>query len=423
MTLSEELKWRGFINQTTLTDLSALDRSEKITFYHGFDASAPSQTIGNLAAMMMDLCFLRHGHNAIVLAGGSTSLVGDPGGRDSERQMQSVDTIANNIEKAKIQIQKIYRDYTFTIVNNLDWTKDVTIIDFLRDIGKHFNVGEMVKRDYIKDRIGGNGITYTEFSYTLLQGFDFLHLYDTYGCTLQIGGSDQWGNCLSGVDLIRKKREAEVNVITLPLIINRSTGKKFGKSEAGAVWLDAEKTSSFEMYQFWLNVDDESVQDYIKIFTEIDKYEYNNLIEEFNKDRASRFAQKYLAFEVTKLVHGVEEAWKAKELSESLFEKKEINIEDIPKENEVYLDDKDFLISWDQNGIESKHINLLETLVNHGLLPSKREVRTQIDSGAIWYQHSNKILVKADLLLNVKHVDTEFIIRIGRKKYYKIIVK
>lgn len=413
MTLSEELKWRGFINQTTYTDLSTLDKEDKITFYHGFDASAPSQTVGNLAAMMMDLCFLRHGHNALVLAGGSTSLVGDPGGRDSERQMQSVETIAENVNRAKVQLQKIYKDYKFTLVNNLDWTKDVTIIDFLRDIGKYFNVGEMVKRDYIKDRIGGNGISYTEFSYTLLQGYDFLHLYDTYGCTLQLGGSDQWGNCLSGVDLIRKKRGVESNVITLPLIINKATGKKFGKSEAGAVWLDPEKTTPFEMYQFWLNTDDESVQDYIKIFTEITKEEYDNLIIQFNENRSTRFAQKYLAFEVTKIVHGVEEAWKAKEQSESLFDKK-ITIENL----EGFSDLEIKLFSFDKAKYskDDKLLVLIEDLVSNQILSSKRMAREFLENGSIYidYEKVDEEILERALTKKA------FILRIGKKSYYKI---
>lgn len=413
MTLSEELKWRGFINQTTYTDLSTLDKEDRVTFYHGFDASAPSQTVGNLAAMMMDLCFLRHGHNAIVLAGGSTSLVGDPGGRDSERQMQSIETISENVERAKLQLQKIYKDYKFTLVNNLDWTKNVTIIDFLRDIGKYFNVGEMVKRDYIKDRIGGNGISYTEFSYTLLQGYDFLHLYDTHGCTLQLGGSDQWGNCLSGVDLIRKKRGVESNVITLPLIINKATGKKFGKSEAGAVWLDPEKTTPFEMYQFWLNTDDESVQDYIKIFTEITKEEYDNLIIQFNEDRSTRFAQKYLAFEVTKLVHGVEEAWKAKEQSESLFDKK-ITIENL----EGFSDLEIKLFSFDKAKYskEDKLLVLIEDLVSNQILSSKRMAREFLENGSIYidYEKVDEEILERALTKKA------FILRIGKKSYYKI---
>ena len=191
MTLSEELAWRGMINQTSFSDISAIDKG-KIVFYHGFDASAPSQTVGNLAAMMVDLVFLRHGHKAIVLAGGATSLIGDPGGKDKERPMQTIETINTNVTAAKNQIKKIYREHDFTLVNNIDWSKKINVLDFLRDVGKYFNVGEMVKKDYIATRIGEGGtwISYTEFSYSLLQGLDFLHLFQEYNCTLQIGGSD-----------------------------------------------------------------------------------------------------------------------------------------------------------------------------------------------------------------------------------------
>ncbi|MEK7153917.1 MAG: tyrosine--tRNA ligase, partial [Patescibacteria group bacterium] len=254
MTLSEELEWRGFVNQSTFADLKELD-TKKWAFYHGFDASAPSQAVGNLAAMMFDKVFMRHGHKAVILAGGATSLIGDPGGKDSERPMQTEQTISFNVHKAEEQLNRIFSGHDFKLVNNLDWTKDLKVIDFLRNIGKHFSMTPLVQRDYIAKRIGedGAGISYSEFSYTLLQGMDYLHLYDEFGVTLQLGGSDQWGNCLSGVELVRKARGAEAHVITLPLIMNKATGKKFGKSEEGAVWLDPERTSPTQFYQFWIN--------------------------------------------------------------------------------------------------------------------------------------------------------------------------
>ena len=200
MTLSEELQWRGFVQQTTLRTLSDLDKKKQV-FYHGFDASADSQTIGNLAAMMFDKVFMRHGWKAIILAGGATSLIGDPGGKDKERVLQTEETIGANVKKAEQQLKKIFGDKDFTLVNNIDWTKGMTVLDFLRDIGKHFSMTPLVQRDYIAQRIGegGAGISYTEFSYTLLQGMDYLHLYDNYEVTMQLGGSAQWGNCLSGV--------------------------------------------------------------------------------------------------------------------------------------------------------------------------------------------------------------------------------
>lgn len=329
MTLSEELQWRGFINQTTFKDLTELDR-QKFTFYHGFDASAPSQTVGNLAAMMFDKVFMRHGHKAILLAGGSTSLIGDPGGKDSERVLQSEETIAHNVAMAEEQLKRVFRGQEFTLVNNLDWTRDMKVLDFLRDIGKHFSMTPLIQRDYIAQRLGegGAGISYTEFSYTLLQGMDFLHLYDNYGVTLQLGGSDQWGNCLSGVELIRKVRGAETHVITLPLMINKATGKKFGKSEEGAVWLDPKMTSPYKYYQFWLNADDEGVEGYLKVYTELDKPTVDRVMSDFHADRAGRAAQKALAYESTKLVHGQEQADRQVRIAEAVAAQSLVNLDD-----------------------------------------------------------------------------------------------
>ncbi len=328
MTLSEELKWRGFIKQTTLDNLFVLDE-QKLTFYHGFDASADSQTIGNLAAMMLDRVFMRHGHKAVILAGGATSLIGDPGGKDNERLLQDETTIAQNIAKTEEQLKRIFTGHEFTLVNNLDWTKNMSVLEFLRDIGKHFSMTPLVQRDYIAKRLGegGSGISYAEFSYTILQGMDYLQLYDKYGCTLQLGGSDQWGNCLSGVELIRKTRGAEVNVITLPLIINKATGKKFGKSEDGAIWLDPDKTSVYKFYQFWLNVDDAGVRDYLKVFTELNKEAVATVITDFERDQSTRLAQKTLAYEVTKLVHGKEKADAVRRASNVLFGSAKFNLQ------------------------------------------------------------------------------------------------
>jgi len=376
MTLSEELSWRGFINQTTLTNLTALD-TEKWTFYHGFDASADSQTVGNLAAMMLDRCFMRHGHSPIILAGGATSLIGDPGGKDAERPLQSEETIAINVAKAEAQLQQIFRGYDFQLVNNLDWTRELTVISFLRDIGKHFSMTPLIQRDYIAKRIGeeGDGISYAEFSYTILQGMDYLYLYDTYGCTLQLGGSDQWGNCLSGVDLIRRARGAETHVITLPLIINKATGKKFGKSEDGAVWLDPTKTSVYKFYQFWLNADDKGVEGYLKIFTELDKEAIDSVMKEFKKNKKDRLAQKTLAYAVTTLVHGEEKAEAAKIASEVLFG----GADPGALGAEEYQ-----LLKGELPVVQAgKGDNLLQVLVEAGLASSNTEANRFLDEGAI----------------------------------------
>lgn len=319
MTLSEELQWRGFVSHSTLADLKVLDKGPR-TFYHGFDASAPSQTVGNLAALMFDKLFLRHGYKAVMLAGGSTSLIGDPGGKDKERPLQSEETIAANIKGAQAQIKQILRGHDIELVNNLDWTRDMRVLPFLRDIGKYFSMTPLVQRDYIANRIGegGAGISYTEFSYTILQGMDYLHLFDTKGVTLQFGGSDQWGNCISGVDLIRKARNAEVDVVTHNLIINKSTGKKFGKSEEGAVWLDPGLTSPTQFYQFWINADDAGVEEYLKIFTELDKDRVDQILSEHQADPGARHAQVELARAVTTIVHGEDQMRQAELVTQFL---------------------------------------------------------------------------------------------------------
>lgn len=374
MTLSEELIWRGFVNQTTIQDLKQLDEGPR-TFYHGFDASADSQTIGNLAAMMFDMVFMRHGYKAILLAGGATSIIGDPGGKDSERDAQAIETIEYNVARAKKQLETLFNGQEFTLVNNLDWTKNMTVLDFLRDIGKHFSMTSLVQRDYIANRIGegGSGISYTEFSYTLLQGMDYLHLFDTKGVTLQLGGSDQWGNCLSGVELVRKARGATVDVITLPLVINKATGKKFGKSEDGAVWLDAEKTSVYKFYQFWLNIDDNGVIEYMKIYTTLSKEEIDGIEAAHLADPSARIAQQRLAQEVTKIVHGEVKAASAGRVTNVLFGG--IAFSD--------LDEDDIAVLAKEIPTALPGASLVSVLVDAGVASSKGDARRLIDGGAI----------------------------------------
>lgn len=375
MNLSEELQWRGFVNQTTFSDLRELD-NKKWAFYHGYDASADSQTVGNLAAMMMDKVFIRHGHRAIILAGGATSLIGDPGGKDSERPLQDEATIAHNIEQAKTQFKIVFGEGNFVPVNNLDWTRDLKVLDFLRDYGKHFSMTPLVQRDYIAKRLGegGAGISYTEFSYTILQGYDFLHLFDEEKVTLQIGGADQWGNCLSGVDLIRRTRGAEVHVITLPLVIDNATGKKFGKSEGGAVWLDANKTTPYKFYQFWLNVDDGGVESYLKIYTELGKPEIDEIMRQFNADRSRRVPHRTLAYHVTKLVHGQGQADKQERIAEA-----------VAKQDIAVLDDSEVAILGEEipRATAAPGQELADILVRTGLSASKTEARRLISENAI----------------------------------------
>jgi tyrosyl-tRNA synthetase len=375
MKLSEELKWRGLINQTTYPDTSVLDDS-KVTFYHGFDASADSQTVGNLAGMMLDRLFMKHGHHGIILAGGATSLIGDPGGKDIERPLQDEQTIAANVARAEEQLKKVLRGYDFQLVNNLDWTRDLSVIDFLRDYGKHFSMTPLIQRDYIAKRLGagGSGISYAELSYTVLQGMDYLHLFEKHGATLQLGGSDQWGNCLSGVELIRKVKGAETHVLTLPLIINKATGKKFGKTEEGAIWLDPAKTTPFDFYQFWLNTEDEVVEDYLKIFTEIEKEQLERLMLDFNNDRAGRLAQKTLAREVTKLVHSEGIVKEIEDAAGAAYGGSELNAESISL----------LKAQLPVGRATSGQTTLVEALVATGLAVSNSDARRVIADGGAY---------------------------------------
>ena len=321
MKLSEELKWRGFWNQTTFQDSKVLD-GEKRTVYLGADPSADSLHIGHLSVYMMVRRFLDHGHKVVLLIGGGTGMIGDM--RDTEeRQLLSPKIVAKNTEALKSQVSKLFAGQDFEVVNNADWLSKIELIPFLRDIGKNFNMAELTSRDFFKSRINnGSGLSFAEFTYTLLQGYDFWYLHKNNGVSLQIGGSDQWGNLLSGVNLIRKKEGAEVFAMTAPLLINRSTGRKFGKSEGGALWLDASKTSPFKMYQFLLNSDDQSVFEYLKILTTISKEEIETIEKKHQENQHLRIAQKALAKNVVEIVHGEEVAKNVISATEVLFARK-----------------------------------------------------------------------------------------------------
>lgn len=372
MTLSEELQWRGFVNQTTFADIA--DVTSPRTLYWGVDPSADSMHIGQLAMAMMIRTFMEHGHKAILLVGGATGMVGDPGGKDKERELKTVDEITHNSAGISNQYRTLFADLPFEMVNNYDWFKDIYYLDFLRDIGKYTSLTQMLDRDFIASRIGegGSGISYAEFSYALIQGYDFLHLFRHHNVTLQIAGSDQWGNSVAGVDMIRKIDGGEAHVWTAPLIVDKSTGRKFGKSEGNAIWIDPLKTSVYRFYQFWLNVDDVGAADYLKIYTRITPREYDLLMEEFNSKPAGRAAQKYLAYEVTKLVHGVDRAENARNITSTLFG-------DTPFE-QLLPEELDMLALEIPTTSAS---NVLDALTMTGLVTSNSEARRLVDSGAI----------------------------------------
>lgn len=373
MTLSEELQWRGFVNQTTYKELSTLD-GEPITFYWGVDPSADSMTIGNFAAAMMVRHFIDHGHKAILLVGGATGMIGDPDGKRDERNLKTLDEIAKNKAGISAQYKKVFDGKSFTIVDNYDWFKDVNYLDFLRNIGKHMSMTQMLDREFVQSRIGegGAGISYAEFSYSLIQGYDFLHLYRTHGATLQVCGADQWGNSITGTTLIRKLEGAEAHVYSTPLVINKATGVKFGKSEGGAIWLDPGKTSVYKFYQFWLNADDEGVADYLKVYTLIQPDEYEALMKEFKADPSGRAAQKYLAYEVTRLVHGEAAAEQARNVTAALFSGTPFS---------DLLDEEIDMLAQEIPTASSSHV--INALTTSGIVASNSEAKRLIDGGAI----------------------------------------
>ncbi|MBX4201267.1 tyrosine--tRNA ligase [Candidatus Saccharibacteria bacterium] len=318
MSLSDDLAWRGLIKDKTFDSNKWLDTPK--AFYWGVDCSSDSLTIGNLAPLMLARRLADAGWKPILLVGGATSLIGDPGGKDEERPLLSRETVQHNVDAIKQQVARLFGGKQFTPADNYEWFKDVGYLEFLRDIGKHFSVTELMQRDFVAERIGedGTGISYAEFSYSLIQGYDYWKLYSQHKTELQIGGSDQWGNMLSGVSLIRKKESKEVHALSMPLVVNKATGKKFGKSEEGAVWLDTKKTSPFKFYQFWYNSSDKDAPDYLKIFTLLSKDKISELSES-SQDSAQRIAQKTLAYEVTAIVHGKDQADRQKNISQALF--------------------------------------------------------------------------------------------------------
>ena len=372
MQLSEELKWRGFWNQATFTDDERID-SGNFTLYLGTDPSADSLHVGHLAVYMMVRHFLERGHKVFLLVGGGTGMIGDM--RDTEeRSLLSYAEIEHNKRALKAQVSQIFAGRDFTLVDNADWLGNLELLPFLRDIGKNFNMAELTTREFFKARIAnGKGLSFAEFTYTLLQGYDFWHLFKHHGVNLQIGGSDQWGNLLSGVELIRKKENAEVYAMTAPLLINKSTGRKFGKSEGGAVWLDENKTSVYKFYQFWLNVDDESAIEYMKIFTMLDRDTIEAIAENHAVNPGARSAQKVLAREVTDIVHGVNRRESVERVTEVLFGGGDFR--------QLSDDDLDTLVK--EIPRVDVGVGVIEALVISGAVSSNGEARRLLKSGAI----------------------------------------
>jgi len=374
MTLSEELIWRGFVNQTTYTDIIELDKSP-VSFYWGVDPSADSMHIGQLAMAMMIKHFINAGHNATLLVGGATGMIGDPDGKSEERDLKSDDELQRNIAGISQQYRDLFEGLSFDVVNNYDWFKGIGFLNFLRDVGKYVPMSQMLGREFVQSRLGdeGKGISYAEFSYSLIQGYDFLHLSREKGITLQVAGADQWGNSIAGVDLIRRIDGKDAHIWTAPLIVNKTTGKKFGKSEDGAVWLDENKTSVFKFYQFWLNTDDAGVVDYLKVFTMLNKDEIASIEQQISENPSAREAQKRLAREVTKIVHGEARTASVERVTSALFGGSDFH--------ELSSDDLDVLageIPTAQLGT-----SLIEVLVGTENASSNGDARRLIEGGAI----------------------------------------
>ncbi len=376
MTAAEELAWRGFVNQTTYKDVSVFD-GEPITFYWGVDPSADSMTIGNLAAAMMVKCLVKHGHKPVLLVGGATGLIGDPDGKENERNLISIEDIERYKTGIVGQYQQLFGGAELTIVDNYDWFKTMGYLDFLRDVGKHVPMRQMLARDFVGTRLGdgGSGISYAEFSYVLIQAYDFLYLHENYGVTLQVCGSDQWGNSIAGVDLIRRKTGHETHVYSTPLVVNKTTGKKFGKSEDGAVWLDPAKTSPTQFYQFWMNADDAGVEDYLKVFTEFDSETVAAIMVEHIAQPHLRVAQTRLAEAVTTLVHDQASMELARAVTQYLTGKTDIGEADDHAVEEVRHNLA--------NHKTSEQGSIVEALVATGLASSNTDARRFVAENAI----------------------------------------
>ncbi|MGX7200551.1 tyrosine--tRNA ligase [Enterococcus nangangensis] len=413
MDILTDLTWRGAINQQTDADGLAkwIEEQKSISLYCGVDATGDSMHIGHLIPFMIMKRFQLAGHHPYILIGGATGAIGDPSGRNSERTLQTMEDVNRNAASLTSQMKKLFgKDANVTMVNNYDWLSKISLLDFLRDFGKNFNVNTMLAKDVVASRLEV-GISYTEFTYQILQSIDFLHLHKHHHVSLQIGGSDQWGNITAGTDLIRKVLGSEEKVfgLTIPLML-KADGTKFGKTAGGAVWLDAEKTSPFEFYQFWLNQDDRDVVKYLKYFTFLDKEEIDALEQEVATQPEKRVAQRRLAEEVTRFVHSDEDLAEAQKITAALFTGA---IQDLTA-SEI----KQAFGKMPTVDITAEPTNVVELLVATKIEASKRQAREDVTNGAITI-NGERVTDVAALIDPSAHFDGEFVvIRRGKKKYF-----
>jgi tyrosyl-tRNA synthetase len=427
MNFVEELKWRGMIHDIMPGTEELLNR-EVTTGYIGFDPTADSLHIGHMVQVMLLVHFQRAGHVPVALVGGATGMIGDPSGKSEERNLLDEATLRSNQDGIKKQLAKFLdfqsdRKNRAIMVNNYDWMKEYSFLGFIRDIGKHITVNYMMAKDSVKKRVGSDakeGMSFTEFSYQLVQGTDFLHLYNNYGCRLQMGGSDQWGNIVTGTELIRRKTGGEAFALTCPLI-TKSDGSKFGKTESGNVWLDPEKTSPYHFYQFWLNVSDEDAAKYIRIFTLLGRTEIENLASEHSKSPHERILQKRLAEEMTMMVHSREELEAAVEASQILFGRG--TTESLKKMSEnTFLSVFEGVPSFDiKKEIIDAGISFTDLCAEHSqVFASKGELRRLIQGGGVSLNKEKvddpEMTITHSLLLNRKYL----LVQKGKKNYFLI---
>ena len=420
MNLFEELEWRGLVFDHTEGTKEVLAK-EKVTGYIGFDPTAASLHVGSLLPMMVLARMQRCGHTPIAIAGGGTGLIGDPSGKTAERKLLTAEDVEANLVGIKEQLSRVLdfdaKENPARIVNNADWLTVIPFVEFLRDIGKHFTVNQMLARESVKRRLEQEeGISYTEFSYMLLQAYDYLVLYDRYNCTLQMGGSDQWGNILSGIELVRRLRGGKAYGLVSPLVTT-STGVKFGKTEAGAVWLDAKLTSPYRFYQFWLNTADQDVLHYLKYFTWLGPQEVGELAEKLKTQPEKREAQRALAVAVTNIVHGVTELEKAQRASQVLFggEIAGLSADEVL---DIFNDVPSSELQTEQ--LAGNGLLLTEVLVTSGLAPSKAEARRLVGGGGVYLNNIRMTDDKTSVTLDHSVEGRFFVLRKGQKQYHLV---
>ena len=421
MDLIKELTWRGLIHDI-MPGTEELLNKEMVTGYVGFDPTADSLHIGNLVPITLLVHLQRAGHRPLALVGGATGMIGDPSGKSSERNLLDLDVMRHNLDCQAKQLEK-FLDFdcgenSAKVVNNYDWFKDINFLDFIRDTGKHITVNYMMSKDSVKNRLAGEGMSFTEFTYQLIQGYDFYHLYKNENCKIQMGGSDQWGNIVTGTELIRRKAKGEGFALTAPLI-KKADGTKFGKSEGGNVWLDAKRTSPYKFYQYWLNSSDEDAEKYIKVFTLLDEATINDLISQHKEAPHLRILQKRLGEELTKKVHSEEALQTAIEASNILFGK-------ATADSVKNLSEDDFLSIF--SGVPQGELSnwngmsITDALAESGFLKSKSEARRALKENSI---SVNKEKVKEELVLSQDNVISEkyILFQRGKRNFFLLTVK